>query len=264
MLVSSPRTWGCFPPPRATGATLDVFPTHVGVFLKNMCRPSHPKSLPHARGGVSQFTRRLSGRNMSSPRTWGCFGSAVLLREPHGVFPTHVGVFPSSGLSGSRSICLPHARGGVSSNREQKYNMLASSPRTWGCFYTRRGNDLDTYVFPTHVGVFLHPPWERPGHLCLPHARGGVSTRQGGADSVRGSSPRTWGCFRNGDNECKSWRVFPTHVGVFLMEALEMSKERCLPHARGGVSDGHTALPGLRQSSPRTWGCFPLAGQFFH
>ena len=180
------------------------------------------------------------------------------------VFPTHVGVFPATVSRSTTCWRLPHARGGVSNAPDLAAVHRLSSPRTWGCF-PAPGLPLLIYpVFPTHVGVFLHPPWERPGHLCLPHARGGVSTRQGGADSVRGSSPRTWGCFRNGDNECKSWRVFPTHVGVFLMEALEMSKERCLPHARGGVSDGHTALPGLRQSSPRTWGCFPLAGQFFH
>ena len=134
LLQSSPRTWGCFHIIKIREKLASVFPTHVGVFLGFGFGFACFFRLPHARGGVSQFTRRLSGRNMSSPRTWGCFGSAVLLREPHGVFPTHVGVFPSSGLSGSRSICLPHARGGVSSNREQKYNMLASSPRTWGCF----------------------------------------------------------------------------------------------------------------------------------
>ena len=50
---SSPRPWGCFsirlqPPPHGS-----VFPTPVGVFLRQTRTRFHGACLPHARGGVS-------------------------------------------------------------------------------------------------------------------------------------------------------------------------------------------------------------------
>ena len=51
-------------------------------------------------------------------------------------------------------------------------------------------------------------------------------------------------------------KVFPTCVGVFLVETKGGDYTYCLPHVRGGVS-GQRA-DGLVQwrSSPRAWGCF--------
>ena len=70
----------------------------------------------------------------------------------------------------------------------------------------------------------------------LPHARGGVSTE----------SRRT----------LNSLTVFPTHVGVFLMQGSFIQGFACLPHARGGVSRQAWRLARACGSSPRTWGCF--------
>ena len=50
---SSPRPWGCFWRKAKTPAGVWVFPTSVGVFLRPAAFPFAPKSLPHARGGVS-------------------------------------------------------------------------------------------------------------------------------------------------------------------------------------------------------------------
>ncbi len=50
--------------------------------------------------------------------------------------------------------------------------------------------------------------------------------------------------------------VFPTHVGVFLKGYLRRINARRLPHARGGVSVEYQRGDLMRQSSPRTWGCF--------
>ena len=55
---------------------------------------SPASSLPHARGGVSG--RETTGRDVG------------------GVFPTHVGVFPTPAKAGTAVLGLPHARGGVS------------------------------------------------------------------------------------------------------------------------------------------------------
>ena len=50
--------------------------------------------------------------------------------------------------------------------------------------------------------------------------------------------------------------VFPTPVGVFLFKKITFISEVCLPHARGGVSQGDLLELSLRMSSPRPWGCF--------
>ena len=51
-------------------------------------------------------------------------------------------------------------------------------------------------------------------------------------------------------------KVFPTHVGVFLISKGKVSAEERLPHARGGVSLLDNLSERRLVSSPRTWGCF--------
>jgi len=133
-----------------------------------------------------------------------------------------------------------------------------SSPRTWGCFRTSHQSNRPPQVFPTHVGVFLPrrgSPRDRHG---LPHARGGVSGVQSTSAGIWMSSPRTWGCFRLHRRCRRLAPVFPTHVGVFPVK--RRSPRHCcsLPHARGGVSDGHDRQCNQLPSSPRTWGCFSI------
>ncbi len=151
---SSPRTWGCFslcPLARRSGS---VFPTHVGVFLVDHFDSLTSRSLPHARGGVSGIRVTGSGLAESSPRTWGCFHPASLVLPHAKVFPTHVGVFPVLFRKFRRRICLPHARGGVSSSGLRCSSPVGSSPRTWGCFPKPAARTKARLVFPTHVGVF--------------------------------------------------------------------------------------------------------------
>ena len=74
-------------------------------------------------------------------------------------------------------------------------------------------------------------------------------------------------------------QVFPTHVGVFPAHRAVRPRGRGLPHARGGVSRPAACQPkcamssprvsqsgrrgrGHCGSSPRTWGCFPIAAVF--
>ena len=92
-----------------------------------------------------------------------------------------------------KSRCLPHARGGVSLNKEMIQTWQQSSPRTWGCFRRALCTTLVLTVFPTHVGVFPHRLHRTHGRDSLPHARGGVSHGvQHGRYSWQ-SSPRMWG-----------------------------------------------------------------------
>ena len=45
-------------------------------------------------------------------------------------------------------------------------------------------------------------------------------------------------------------------MGVFLKTCDDSGCHKCLPHARGGVSQAIHELIGYGLSSPRTWGCF--------
>ena len=153
--VSSPRTWGCFRRPGVECGHGVVFPTHVGVF-PFPCRPWRRfMCLPHARGGVSNSGFNILNVQLSSPRTWGCFLFMRCDLISHLVFPTHVGVFPSSGTASTVSPGLPHARGGVSAAYRLATRLQRSSPRTWGCFWQYAVFPSCPVVFPTHVGVFL-------------------------------------------------------------------------------------------------------------
>ncbi len=58
MLVSSPRTWGCFYLNRAGYKAVVVFPTYVGVFLRKAEFMKMAVRLPHVRGGVSGFEKK--------------------------------------------------------------------------------------------------------------------------------------------------------------------------------------------------------------
>ena len=73
-LVSSPRAWGCFSGRGYVGIELSVFPTCVGVFLKQNTGTGLCLCLPHVRGGVSIITFVTPAGKLSSPRAWGCFG----------------------------------------------------------------------------------------------------------------------------------------------------------------------------------------------
>ena len=139
----------------------------------------------------------------------------LLLAVLVAVFPTHVGVFPSSAPTMFVSRGLPHARGGVSSREAAGHDVGGSSPRTWGCFSIALPYIFSQIVFPTHVGVFLTRGMNAHEWTCLPHARGGVSPQKRLQKKSIKSSPRTWGCFSPQIQRGSSYRVFPTHVGVF-------------------------------------------------
>ncbi len=92
-----------------------------------------------------------------------------------------------------------------------------SSPHTWGCFRLTQKCIQGAVVFPTYVGVFLRLPPLIEFCYRLPHTRGGVSSVKTTSSSSEPSSPRTWGCFLSKQNLRCNRRVFPTHVGVFLI-----------------------------------------------
>ena len=216
-------------------------------------------SLPHVRGGVSKHPDFADGIYQSSPRAWGCFFLRCHTEERAAVFPTCVGVFPSSTRAGLLSESLPHVRGGVSEAGGLDSPEAESSPRAWGCFSQYRRDDRRAYVFPTCVGVFLTRSPSRWSRRGLPHVRGGVSFHFQGKAFPEKSSPRAWGCFSFGCGVHFIPLVFPTCVGVFPLDLPNISAYPSLPHVRGGVSSRNSEKGGFVMSSPRAWGCFRRA-----
>ena len=228
----------------------------MGVFLHQGSSLPRFFCLPHARGGVSAAHGKPKSDFTSSPRPWGCFWSGARRYSTEQVFPTPVGVFPSDILYRFWSYCLPHARGGVSRRYERGDAQKKSSPRPWGCFSMFQVRVKNISVFPTPVGVFLSACGHFLRRNSLPHARGGVSPHEQAHDNHLRSSPRPWGCFRPAVHQQRRHGVFPTPVGVFLLQHHSLRSDLRLPHARGGVSRRHRAGCTKFASSPRPWGCF--------
>ena len=155
--ASSPRSWGCFQDVADMLGVATVFPTLVGVFLRQLEIDASRERLPHARGGVSPGASRTCGSRQSSPRSWGCFFPPCSSARKRRVFPTLVGVFLRIFVLIIAHISLPHARGGVSIPGSGGGREVVSSPRSWGCFYFRAFIRYNPQVFPTLVGVFLYP-----------------------------------------------------------------------------------------------------------
>ena len=173
---SSPRAWGCFLDALRDEPESEVFPTCVGVFLRQAHLMSSSWGLPHVRGGVSHSPGEIPCFMESSPRAWGCFYVRVWGGIAACVFPTCVGVFLGRRGKAGELESLPHVRGGVSRPKSPCRKGSTSSPRAWGCFPTSLPSGAFRVVFPTCVGVFPNRSLASIVKQCLPHVRGGVST----------------------------------------------------------------------------------------
>ena len=173
----SPRMWGCTDYIALMERNYEVFPTHVGVYLRLKLLRLNISSFPHACGGVP-------GRYMArweiepfSPRMWGCTVSVSL-----------------SILAYCR---FPHACGGVPVELLFLVVPASFSPRMWGCTPLCSVITGIPLVFPTHVGVYLMIG----DHQC----------------NKTSFSPRMWGCTDHSGSPRTDEAVFPTHVGVYRM-----------------------------------------------
>ena len=192
---SSPRSWRCFSFCHRYALAQLVFSTLVEVFRAVRMEHKARQGLLHARGGVSIFIRHFCFHTMSSPRSWRCFLTNVLLVHSKSVFSTLVEVFlwNLSLLGWKRSLL--HARGGVSLQSNPTLALRPSSPRSWRCFLGRYRRGLWRLVFSTLVEVFLRNLRRLRPVCSLLHARGGVSDLSEADFDVSVSSPRSWRCF---------------------------------------------------------------------
>ena len=152
-------------------------------------------SLPHTRGGVSSVGDGIMRLDLSSPHAWGCFRFDRCGVQLSRVFPTRVGVFPTTQGKHAGHIGLPHTRGGVSFGLRKLLQTVESSPHAWGCFRHNFELSRRRRVFPKRVGVFLSLSKMLGASCGLPHTRGGVSRGFVRLYMLSPSSPHAWGCF---------------------------------------------------------------------
>ena len=125
----------------------------------------------------------------------------------------------------------------------------------WGCTFFAAVQTHTAHVFPTHVGVYRLRIWSSIGWTSFPHACGGVPTNISTISLLLQFSPRMWGCTCYiGYPECFD-RVFPTHVGVYLVAERLKTRTVSFPHACGGVPHIQVPIILVDQFSPRMWGC---------
>ncbi len=135
-------------------------------------------------------------------------------------------------------------------------HILVFSPRPWGCFFVVIQKQCCKVVFPTSVGVFLNGYGYAGVETSFPHVRGGVSSFAASIAAVVRFSPRPGGCFCQMHRFLYIKLVFPTSVGVFLLDEQMALCTDCFPHVRGGVSPVGTIYFEVLKFSPRPWGCF--------
>ena len=68
-------------------------------------------------------------------------------------------------------------------------------------------------------------------------------------------SPHTWGCTFGVGCHRHNLRVFPTHVGVYLILNNTVRQVIRFPHTRGGVPPFSFPASTEWLFSPHTWGC---------
>ena len=195
-LHSSPRTRGYFRPTRNRYATHSLFPAHAGVFPRHCRNRPRPRTLPRARGGISDIARWHRHIPRSSPRTRGYFRVFHADTVDERLFPAHAGVFPGAHAKQEHASTLPRARGGISGAPTGSGAASCSSPRTRGYFRCWLVRGVVSKLFPAHAGVFPHFAGLRAAQDALPRARGGISAFGDIDEPIECSSPRTRGYFR--------------------------------------------------------------------
>ena len=232
-----------------------LFPTHVGMFRVFQVSAVCQCSFPHTRGDVPRQSSHSLKATSFSPHTWGCSALRRAVQQAGRLFPTHVGMFRSSGARSTPSATFPHTRGDVPPDEGIFLEMVFFSPHTWGCSDHDVLQAVCIHLFPTHVGMFLTPHKRNLTFYPFPHTRGDVPNPLHHARHVCRFSPHTWGCSDQVaaiDGACP---LFPTHVGMFRKRIMPYGNWRPFPHTRGDVPWPRREARQAGTFSPHTWGC---------
>ena len=130
---------------------------------------------------------------MYSPRIWGWSFLIDEDRIPFGVFPTYMGVIPSTCPVSSVIVSIPHVYGGDPHQFDHASPVCSYSPRIWGWSLLLRSNLKCWFVFPTYMGVILDQYARSFMDRRIPHVYGGDPIKLRNGNYKIKYSPRIWG-----------------------------------------------------------------------
>ena len=172
---------------------------------------------------------------MFSPHAWGCSVLSESQKPAMPVFPTRVGMFRLQYNHRLGEVCFPHTRGDVPSTSIIGAFGVRFSPHAWGCSVPWQKWPIGNWVFPTRVGMFLDCSGRGRAPRRFPHTRGDVPDSAMMNKMSAKFSPHAWGCSDALLPRVRAPGVFPTRVGMFLVENGNLLPRACFPHTRGDV-----------------------------
>ena len=173
---------------------------------------------PHTRGGGPGRRVILERHQAFSPHAWGWTSADAGCRADQCVFPTRVGVDRVMMNGTLYAFRFPHTRGGGPRWLHVVMSAFVFSPHAWG--WTEKKVAIGKYVsvFPTRVGVDLMAAGLMMVASCFPHTRGGGPGEFYIPCAQCSFSPHAWGWTEQMTREERNQAVFPTRVGVDLIE----------------------------------------------
>jgi len=150
---SAPRMWGWTEAPPGKRPPRPLSPTHVG--MDRGARPGTPASRtqPHACGDGPEREPETPLEALSAPRMWGW---TVVSRPSRGgpdLSPTHVGMDLGDLIRLAPQPPQPHACGDGPPDPAGAWFRPVSAPRMWGWTDGTDGQEGESTLSPTHVGM---------------------------------------------------------------------------------------------------------------
>ncbi len=144
---------------------------------------------------------------------------------------------------------------GNTAHRSEPSRYISVHPHERGEYAGGEGGSLRHIRFiPTNVGNTTGSTSKRSHPAVHPHERGEYGLRLSRAESLSGSSPRTWGIRSDVVGKLYLKRFIPTNVGNTRPPEICRPPVSVHPHERGEYGYGSGDGSGYGGSSPRTWG----------
>lgn len=208
-----------------------LFPTGVGVILKNWSRENVTATVLHVCGGDPCLGFLSEGLLLCSPRVWGWSFTCFFWNGGTFLFPTCVGVILALHTFTFLSVSVPHGRGGDPNLLYHPRCTHLCSPRVWGWSPQLLHSGAGPFLFPTCVGVIPFHCVYSWGESTIPHVRGGDPA---GFYHDWICSSRMWGWSRQRPSHKWGSPIFPTCVGVIRRGYRGLQVKSAVPHACGG------------------------------
>ena len=130
-----------------------VYPTGVGMVLREFDGAGLCRRLPHGCGDGSPYRFFTLASFQFTPRVWGWFGLRTQTQRIRRVYPTGVGMVRIPQDQAPLDTRLPHGCGDGSFRVWPVPLSLRFTPRVWGWFSVVWRSVMFAPVYPTGVGM---------------------------------------------------------------------------------------------------------------